>query len=215
MVDFLVWKGMLQTMSGQKQLRLRIVKTKRFEILAPVSHQHVPADVLSQRLMVEGQHNTRSTSAVRTKPLIKQIFAQEGWRGFYRGYKISLMTFAPSSGIFWALYGVTRRWQTRGWQPDDPTPSLSSTMFQQAIASAFAGSVSAVATNPLDVVKTNIQLNAVGCGSSISQTAAALSKREGLRWLTKGLSGRILHNATNSVILIVGYETIKYLSLNK
>jgi len=170
----------------------------------------VPADVVSQKLMVQGQNST-AKATTSAKQLIRDTFAKEGIKGFYKGYRISLLTFAPSSGIFWSTYGLVRRWQAGG---SDTPPSLGYTMLQQTFASAFGGAVSAIVTNPLDVIKTNLQLfSKVGDKSSILGTANKLSKQEGISWLYKGLTGRILHNSANSVILVVAYETLKYISL--
>lgn len=80
----------------------------------------VPIDVVSQHLMMQGQgeHLTRfkvkpkmmlATSKLRltfgqTRDLTVQIFAADGFRGFYRGYVASLLTYIPNSALWWPFY---------------------------------------------------------------------------------------------------------------
>lgn len=79
----------------------------------------VPIDVISQQLMMqgEGQHLTRfkvksnttcgakhSVRFGQTRDIIGQIFAADGFRGFYRGYVASLLTYIPNSAVWWPFY---------------------------------------------------------------------------------------------------------------
>jgi len=89
----------------------------------------VPIDVVAQQLMMQGQgaHLTRfkvkpqketATVTTATKPrhlarrlafgqtpdIVVQIFAADGFRGFYRGYVASLLTYIPNSALWWPFY---------------------------------------------------------------------------------------------------------------
>lgn len=78
----------------------------------------VPIDVVSQQLMMQGQgqHLTRfrlSSNSQTGKPakvfgqtttIVSQIFAADGFRGFYRGYVASLLTYIPNSAVWWPFY---------------------------------------------------------------------------------------------------------------
>lgn len=79
----------------------------------------VPIDVISQQLMMQGQgkHLTRFRVKVKTEAdgktkiafgqtrnMIAQIFAADGFRGFYRGYVASLLTYIPNSAVWWPFY---------------------------------------------------------------------------------------------------------------
>ncbi|XP_072528502.1 solute carrier family 25 member 44a isoform X2 [Salminus brasiliensis] len=78
----------------------------------------VPIDVVSQQLMMQGQgeHLTRFKSKIvvatskhkvtfgQTKDIMVQIFAADGFRGFYRGYVASLLTYIPNSALWWPFY---------------------------------------------------------------------------------------------------------------
>uniref|UniRef100_A0A671NEB0 Solute carrier family 25 member 44a n=1 Tax=Sinocyclocheilus anshuiensis TaxID=1608454 RepID=A0A671NEB0_9TELE len=53
----------------------------------------VPIDVVSQQLMVQGQGY-----------IVVQVFHTDGFRGFYRGYVASLLTYIPNSAVWWPFY---------------------------------------------------------------------------------------------------------------
>ena len=66
--------------------------------------------VVAQRLMVQGAGNVAvATTATSYRPthtaatIARSILKTDGIRGFFRGYSVSLLTDAPSSGIFWML----------------------------------------------------------------------------------------------------------------
>lgn len=183
----------------------------------------VPADVISQRLMVHGRPVT--DGAVRTSPPkptaaseIRLILSSEGIRGFFRGYGVSLLTQAPASGIFWMAYGGIRRWQVSHANQAQYPPTLLEAIGGQAVASMISGGVAAVITNPLDVVKTNVQLQdhrkATGIQPPTARgVALQLFQKHGLRWFGRGMSARITYMSFNAVILTVAYETVKHFSL--
>lgn len=75
----------------------------------------VPIDVISQQLMMQGQgkHLTRFRLDTQTgnkkifgqtRNIMAQIFAVDGFPGFYRGYVASLLTYIPNSAVWWPLY---------------------------------------------------------------------------------------------------------------
>lgn len=80
----------------------------------------VPIDVVSQHLMMQGQGEHLSRFKVKpkimlattkrrptfgqTRDITVQIFAADGFRGFYRGYVASLLTYIPNSALWWPFY---------------------------------------------------------------------------------------------------------------
>lgn len=118
----------------------------------------VPVDVVSQRLMVD----RRRDGAKTPRAVVRGILATDGVMGFWKGSAASLLTLAPTSGIFWASYGVLRRVQI-SWHDPQAQPGFTKTLAEQAAASWLAGCFSAMCTNPLDIVKTRIQVRRFAC----------------------------------------------------
>lgn len=126
----------------------------------------VPIDVVSQMLMIQGQHGRllkHKTSAVGdiegmsnryhgTVKTIQNIYRHGGVKGFYRGFLASLSTYAPSSAVWWGSYnGFTVLY-------DSVTPINTPPIFIQSIAGGCAAIVSSVLTNPFDVLRTRLQV---------------------------------------------------------
>lgn len=178
----------------------------------------VPIDVISQQLMMQGQgeHLTRfkiQSSADSGKPrrvfgqtrnIMGQIFAADGLRGFYRGYVASLLTYIPNSAVWWPFYHFYAEQLSRLAPSDCPHLVL------QAVAGPLAAATASTVTNPMDVVRARVQVEG---RSSVLDTFKQLISEEGFWGLTKGLSARIISSAPTAIVMVVGYETLKKLSL--
>lgn len=136
----------------------------------------VPIDIVTQIMMMQGQIASAGTSKSRNYyvvvknvdyiiphkesvklrgavSIVGEIFRKEGLRGLYRGYHVSLLTYAPNSGLWWALYaGFYRRMMELQLMPGAPIPVV------QAMCGVCSGLVAATLTNPLDVFRTRYQV---------------------------------------------------------
>ncbi|XP_030621957.1 solute carrier family 25 member 44b [Chanos chanos] len=179
----------------------------------------VPIDVISQQLMMQGQgeHLTRfrvkprevsgtkhTVTFGQTRDVIAQIFAADGIRGFYRGYVASLLTYIPNSAVWWPFYHFYAE------QLSKMAPSDCPHLILQAMAGPLAAATAATVTNPMDVVRARVQVEG---RTSITETFKQLIAEEGFWGVTKGLSARIISSAPTAIVMVVGYETLKKLSL--
>ena len=165
----------------------------------------VPVDIISQKLMVQGQGQcTKSYKVKGAGMIIREIWDHQGPRGFYKGFGISLMTYCPTSGVWWAAYG-SYLGIVGSLVPDGTAPIV-----VQGISGPIAGLTAATATNPLDVLRTRLQVEG---GNSVLAVFRELIQEEGLLGLSKGLSARIATMMPSSFLITLGYETIKRLSL--
>ncbi|RDD39025.1 Solute carrier family 25 member 44 [Trichoplax sp. H2] len=140
------------------------------------------------------------------KTIANEIWKAYGIRGFYRGYLISILTFGPSSAIWWGSYAAYNDLLSKFIPPNTPH------LVAQATAGATAGITSAVLINPVDVIRTRMQVLDT---KSIIATTKTLIQEEGLAGFTKGMSARVISMAPSSIIIIISYETIKNLSAKK
>ncbi|EEB15276.1 mitochondrial glutamate carrier, putative [Pediculus humanus corporis] len=181
----------------------------------------VPFDIISQHLMVLGiiQNKTSKVQASInelgvviegkswiniTKELVTQIYIKDGIQGFYRGYLASLAAYVPNSAMWWAFYHF--------YQDEiiKISPIWISHLFVQCIAATLGGFTTTIITNPLDIIRARLQVQRTG---SMAKTFHVLWTEEKLRIFTKGLSARLVQSATFSFSIILGYETIKRLSV--
>ncbi|XP_066996338.2 solute carrier family 25 member 44 [Anabrus simplex] len=184
----------------------------------------VPVDVLSQHLMVLGYSDGRKDSRklfmntlglsldpTRTKlqttiEIIRQIYLRDGIRGFYRGYIASLCTYVPNSAMWWAFYQLYQD------KLHAILPIWMSHLAIQCIAGTLGGFTTTLLTNPLDIVRARLQIQRL---DSIRQTFQILWAEEHLRIFTKGLSARMVQSACFSFAIILGYESIKRVSIKE
>jgi hypothetical protein len=62
---------------------------------------------VSQKLMVGGYSGHAKYKG--GMDVVQKIIQAEGVRGLYRGFGLSVMTYAPSSAVWWASYGSSQR----------------------------------------------------------------------------------------------------------
>jgi hypothetical protein len=139
-----------------------------------------PVDVVSQRQMVGGGA-ARYPSGLH---VVRRIVAVGGVAGLYRGFVVSVLTYAPTSAVWWAVRARTAPPPPRCSPPPAPRPPAQAYGFVRpyplaaaaralggdgdalpvpvaaacfAACGAVAGLVSSAATNPLDVARTRLQ----------------------------------------------------------
>lgn len=181
----------------------------------------VPIDVVSQRQMV-----ARGGSEAGIAHVVRGILRNEGVLGLYRGFSISLMTFVPSSALWWGSYGAYTNTiyslLPDAWAQAGPTVELP----VQTVAGCCAGGTSAFLTNPIDVIKTRLQVGraAAAVSGSVSAATAAsnatikstvqeLIREEGLSGFMRGVVPRMLSTALWGTAMVTAYEFLKRFSV--
>ncbi|CAH1960100.1 unnamed protein product [Acanthoscelides obtectus] len=179
----------------------------------------VPFDVLSQHLMMMGvngrEEKNFNTLGLKIQPgrskfaltldVARHILKVDGIAGFYRGYWASLSAYVPNSALWWGFYHFYQD------QLFAIAPTWVSHLFIQSVSGTLGGFTTTVLTNPLDVVRARLQVQRIG---SMRCAFRDLWVEEGLRMFCKGLSARLIQSATFSCSIIIGYETIKRISVN-
>lgn len=192
----------------------------------------VPLDIVNQHIMLLDRKTPASKQAskqeareklrtlrtihipdeMRQRPfgtvraVFSHIYTSEGILGFYKGYFVSLATFAPNSALWWFFYeSYKERLLT---VIPDFVPRL---LVMSCLAAPLAGVSSATLTNGVDVVRVRIQVKGGTAGEAIS----TLLHEEGYRFLWKGLSARLLQSCVSSVIILSFYEPLKRYSLKE
>ncbi|KAD6454460.1 hypothetical protein R6Q59_016205 [Mikania micrantha] len=182
-----------------------------------------PIDVVSQRLMVQSGKSGSGFKYNGGIDAFRKIVHTDGIRGLYRGFGISILTYAPSNAVWWASYSLAHRamWDGisyhlkkegnagggNGFKPDSKA-----VVAVQAASAAMASGVSALVTMPLDTIKTRLQvLDGEGC-NGIGQTVRRLINEGGLSACYRGLGPRWVSMSMSATTMITTYEFLKKLS---
>lgn len=78
----------------------------------------------------------------------------------------------------------------------------------ESVSGAMAGTTVAVLGNPLDVIRTRVQVE----GGTVSGVTREMLAQEGVSALGKGITARIWMLAPNGAVIMTAYELIKRLS---
>jgi solute carrier family 25 protein 44 len=169
----------------------------------------VPMDVISQKQMV-------SENPISAKDVTRTIISSDGYRGLFRGFGLSLFTSLPAGSIWWATYAGAKDQLSKmnlgfGIETESALP-----IFETAnagtiqVASAFSAAIAAaVVTQPLDTIKTRLQVLGPTSGTSfvsITKELASTGK------LYQGLLPRIAHMGIWGSVLSSAYEYLKVVS---
>nr|XP_043629291.1 solute carrier family 25 member 44-like [Erigeron canadensis] len=180
-----------------------------------------PIDVISQRLMVQG-----GISGFKYNGGIdafKKIVHMDGIRGLYRGFGISILTYAPSNAVWWASYSMAHRaiWDGigchlkkdgNGNNGNGFRPDCKAVVAVQGVSAVMASGVSALVTMPLDTIKTRLQVLDGEGKASVGQTIGKLMKEGGLSACYRGLGPRWVSMSMSATTMITTYEYLKKLS---
>ena len=140
--------------------------------------------------------------------IAKEILREDGVFGLWRGLGAHYCQFVPQTGIWWASYERSKL-------------LLSGSVSQQyagtpvhVAAGMSAGVVTAVLTNPLDILKVRIQTQ-VAVERSAWLTLRRMVRTEGVGALGKGLAPKLWMSVPVSAVSSVCYELIMSLSMAK
>ncbi|KAG4939966.1 hypothetical protein JHK82_045676 [Glycine max] len=187
-----------------------------------------PVDVVSQRLMVQGVCDSGNSKASALRYIngidaFRKILSSDGLRGLYRGFGISILTYAPSNAVWWASYSVAQRmvWGGVGYylcKGNDSAlkPDTKTVMAVQGVSAAVAGGMSALITMPLDTIKTRLQVldgdENGRRGPTAMQTVRSLVREGGWMACYRGLGPRWASMSMSATTMITTYELLKRLS---
>ncbi|WOK93211.1 solute carrier family 25 member 44-like isoform X1 [Canna indica] len=175
-----------------------------------------PIDVVSQRLMVQG-----SATAAKYRggvDAFRKILCSDGLRGLYRGFGMSILTYAPSNAVWWASYSLAQRliWEGVGYHMGSGSelrPGYGALVVVQGASAAVAGGASAIVTMPLDTIKTRMQvLDGDSERMTIGRTVRSLLREGGWGACYRGLGPRWASMSVSATTMITTYEFLKRLS---
>ncbi|KAF3619014.1 putative BAG family molecular chaperone regulator 8, chloroplastic-like [Capsicum annuum] len=174
----------------------------------------VPIDIVSQRLMVQGYSGHASYNG--GLDVARKILKSEGIRGLYRGFSLSVLTYSPSSAVWWASYGSSQRfiWSKlldNGTEQGGPAPSQGKIVAVQAAGGIVAGATASCITTPLDTIKTRLQVMGHDKRPTARQVVKQLIAEDGWTGFYRGLGPRFVSMSAWGTSMILAYEYLKRL----
>ncbi|KAJ5570366.1 mitochondrial carrier [Penicillium hispanicum] len=164
-----------------------------------------PLDLVKTRLQVDRTSPSRLGNSQR---MIRQIYRHEGgFAAFYRGLAPNLIGNSTSWAFYFLSYGGLKDWITAS-QLGDERALTSSDYF---LASATAGALTSILTNPIWVIKTRMLstgANAPGAYCSFTSGARQIYQFEGLSGFYRGLAPALL-GVSHGALQFMAYERLK------
>lgn len=174
-----------------------------------------PVDVVSQRLMVQETNKMNSLCYRNGFDAFRKILCIDGPRGFYRGFGVSIVTYAPSNAVWWASYSMVHRLMWGAFSNTDGHGF--NNVGVQGLSAVMASGVSAIVTMPLDTIKTRLQVldveeNGKRRPLSLAQAVRNLVKEGGILACYRGLGPRWASMSLSAATMITTYEFLKRVS---
>ena len=159
-----------------------------------------PFELMKQNMQVGNENSLRG--------ILRHIYGNYGFRGLYKGFGPLLLREIPFSCIQMPTYELAKSMYIRH---DKPFMTTTETLK----AGFIAGSVAAVLTNPIDVIKTNIMTQRTVIYSGFADCAAKLYEDHGLKVFGRGMVYRVSAIGSMSLFFFGGYETFMRLLSDK
>ena len=177
----------------------------------------VPMDVIKERLQIEGKIQTNESYG-GSYNATKRIIKNEGLIGLYRAFWIHQATWVPFNGIYFTVYEFAKKEiNTRYGYSSSNSDSSSSSAKEQLMlnvpCSLFASAVASIATSPLDLVKTRLQVQKSNPNifdyEGPVDAMFKIVRREGVKALFDGLAARIIWLTPRLSLAVTLYEQIR------
>lgn len=169
----------------------------------------VPVEVVKQRAQA---YNSNSPAVLR------QVLAQSGPRGLYRGYTSTLIREIPFSLVQFPLWEYLKRVvaEKNGGDRNSSSSSLAPQLkpYQSMACGSAAGAVAAFLTTPLDVAKTTIMLSSAAqqekrnTESEYRRVLVDIYSRKGVKGLFAGALPRVAWISVGGAIFLGGYDIV-------
>ena len=165
-----------------------------------------PLDLLRTRFAAQGSDRVYAN----LRASIRNIYGQEGTKGFFQGLGAGVAQVLPYMGLFFSSYEALR----------SPLAGLSLPFGSgDAMAGVLAGVFAKTGVFPLDVIRKRLQVQGPMrmrysggkipvYGRGVWSTGVAITQREGWRGLYRGLGIGLIKSAPASAVTMWTYERV-------
>ena len=153
----------------------------------------------------------------------------------YRGFGVSLLSYAPTSALIWSLFSIVHPtafatadalgWRERERERGTPTLSerergreaesdthrsthnLTRLGLLTALSGATTGAVVGFLSNPVDLIRTRIQV--AERQTSVREVVRGVLRVHGIRGFALGAKARAISMTPTTALLMTGYQLLK------
>lgn len=145
---------------------------------------------------------TRQCDKIRISDIVRNIYVESkySFRGFYKGYIISILMAVPFNSMIWTIY-----WHVQS-QLENLAPKQNSSTTAM-ISAAIASTSACIMTQPIDVLKTRYQVAVEH--QPLWKTLSLLIQERGWTGLFSGTIPRACIIVPYSLVMMSMYEAIK------
>lgn len=189
--------SVLKKQLGMDEMGIHVLSAMAAELSSGVLW--TPMEVIKCKSQI---HVARSTSSI-----ISNLYRAEGIRGFYRGYVMSQYVFVPYTVVYFVIYErLKKQWESNRW--------ISATFKNQwesngwmcyTSSSIIAATVAGAVSNPLDVIKVRMQVDAKTVGVVLKE----VYRDHGVFWGLRGMGARIGWIVPSMACSMTCYEMMK------
>ena len=193
------------------------------------TRMQVYGDIQQQQQQQQQQRHRQNQMQRRVnnggpKAAFQQIIEKEGWKGMFRGLGMTLVTVPVFWGIYFPLYDQTKHYMYEKYCPPGTTttPTVSHQGWIHMSSAVFTGAVADLICNPLFVVRTRLQTQALhqlleeGGGvdpskiheSGIWQTTRELYQTHGVTVFWRGMTANLI-GLSHCAVQFPTYEFMK------
>lgn len=176
-----------------------------------------PLDVIKTRLQVQDCVDRRAATYRGTVHAFRTVVRREGALGLYSGLTPALVGSTVAWGVYFSCYNNAKARYQRAYDTHE-LPS-----YLHLISAAEAGLVVSLATNPIWVVKTRLQLQSRAPAAAAAKTSpppyrgfidalTQIARAEGVAGLYKGLSPS-LFLVSHGALQFTAYERLKRIAV--
>jgi hypothetical protein len=173
----------------------------------------VPIDVIKERL--QSQHPNVKGRYVSSLDGLMTCLKNERLQGLYKGYFSTLASFGPFSAVYFMSYEKFNKWIE---------PMGYSTFVTGLLAGGLGNAVAALVTNPLELVKTRLQVQrAILTIDGVPQRndqfrynykgfvdgLSSLLKEKGVLGLQRGVVSRMMYTVPNAALTMATFHWLK------
>jgi len=160
------------------------------------------------------QKGEDGTSSART--LLTKIWKEEGYKGVFRGYWMSIAVWGPQVSLYWMLYESFKSRFIPGYSPSSsraPSRAVSAIseetlILRYLLTSSAACGISVTVTNPIDAVQARWQTSA-GKAGNLTDIIKTMWRIGGMSTFLRGIGARIAYTIPANAISMTTYEWVK------